>query len=133
MNTLIALCVSIVFFFVLFLCVYLVIKQFKIYEHELKESEQVEINCLKNVELLRKESLESYRKGLFDGISINKNNPLVVDHNPIKTIKEHESIIEKNEKQSLAEEEQIKADKLYQDGINRLMNYTGGDEDAENN
>ena len=52
---------------------------------------------LSDIELLRRESLDSYRKGLFDGLEINKGNPLNgVEQNPVKTIDEHKEIIETN-------------------------------------
>jgi len=48
------------------------------------------------IETLRSESLESYRKGLYDGLEVKKDNILVVEPKPIKTfIEREEEIINK--------------------------------------
>jgi len=126
---------SVVIAIMLFLCAFLEIKQFNRYEtryeNRVKDCERLESNCLNSVELLRKESLESYKKGLFDGLAINKNNTLVVDHNPIKTIKEHQTIVKETEEQTLKEKELAKEEEKYQKDLQEFMSYTGDVADEE--
>lgn len=56
---------------------------------------KLEVHDLVNqIESLRSESLESYRKGLYDGLEVKKDNILVVEPKPVKTFEEQKEVIE---------------------------------------
>lgn len=114
-NLLIAIILIVAFF----MCKITSDKQLEECKSQLIESKRMESSYLSNIELLRRESLDSYRKGLFDGLQINKDKPLnCIDSKPIKTIEEHREIVK-----------EAKADKkgldLLQEGYDNMMNYTG--------
>jgi len=77
-------------------------EEYKEFIDELKS----EVHDLVNqVESLRSESLESYRKGLYDGLEVKKDNILVVEPKPVKTfIDRQEEAINKQEFKEKQEE-----------------------------
>ena len=77
---------------------------------ELKEQIRIfrsdENKRINQIELLRSESLESYRKGLYDGLEVKKDNILVVEPKPIKTLEDHQEVLD-IKKAFKAKEEEI--------------------------
>jgi hypothetical protein len=70
------------------------------------------------MDLTRKESLDSYRRGLQDGISAAAQKPIYAPQNPVKTMDEHVTEVKESK-------EQAEANKSFTDGFNSIMSYTG--------
>ena len=85
--------------------------EYFIYAERMKEDNNIlkEDNAkyLNQIEFLRSESLESYRKGLYDGLEVKKDNILVVEPKPVKTFEELKEITE-NKKEFKVKEEEMK-------------------------
>lgn len=69
-----------------------------------------------------------FKEGLRIGMQTSKGVEPPKLNNPIEIVKE----IKKEHEQTLREKEQIKADKIFNEKMDRMMNYTGGDEDEDN-
>lgn len=84
--------------------------EYYIFAERMKEDNDIlkedKTKYLNQIELLRSESLESYRKGLYDGLEVKKDNILVVEPKPIKTLEEHQEIAD-IKKAFKAKEEEI--------------------------
>ena len=87
----------------------------KISQQNEKEAQQ---KLYDYMDFTRKESLDSYRRGLQDGILAAEQKPAYAPQNPVKTMAEHVE-----DKQESAEAKQ--ANKVFEDGFNAIMNYTG--------
>lgn len=70
------------------------------------------------MDMTRKESLDSYRRGLQDGVFIAESKPVYAPQNPVKTMEEHET--EVNETKAATE-----ANKAFAEGFSAIMNYDG--------
>ena len=71
------------------------------------------------MDMTRAEALNSYRKGLQDGIAMSQAKPIAfVEPKPIKTMEEHSTEIAESKEQS-------EASKAYNEGLSAILNYTG--------
>ncbi len=87
----------------------------KISQQNEKEAQQ---KLYDYMDFTRKESLDSYRRGLQDGLLAAEQKPAYAPQNPVKTMAEHVE-----DQQESAEAKQ--ANKVFEDGFNAIMNYTG--------
>ena len=102
-----------------FICKITTDRQINDYKDQSKGFKIMIASYLSDIELLRRESLDSYRKGLYDGLEINKGKQLNnIDSKPIKTINEHKEIIK-----TLATDK--KEIDLLQQGYDNMMSYDG--------
>jgi hypothetical protein len=70
------------------------------------------------MDLTRKEALDSYRRGLQDGLLATERKPAYAPRNPVKTMEEHVTEVKESK-------EQAEANKAFMDGFNSIMTYTG--------
>jgi hypothetical protein len=84
-----------------------------------KKAEDAEKMLYEYMDITRKEALESYRKGLQEGISIQtKQEPIEVAREPVKSVEEHKAEIVKTA-------ENIKAEREQEQFMSNLFGYTG--------
>ncbi len=83
-----------------------------------KELSELQRQLYDYMDMTRKESLDSYRRGLQDGISAAEQKPVYAPQNPVKTMDEH--VQDKQDSKEIRE-----ANKAFSDGFSAIMNYTG--------
>ena len=91
------------------------VESLKVSQKEASESKQ---KLYDYMDMTRAESLDSYRRGLQDGLSAAEKKPVYAPPNPVRTMEEH--VQEKQDN-----EEARKANKEFSEGFQALMNYTG--------
>jgi hypothetical protein len=97
----------------------------KMLSSALKRAEEAEKKLYEYMDITRKEVMESYRKGLQDGLNINlKQETPPAELNPVKSMKEHEINAEQTRK---AKEETDK----FMTGLQNLINYDGSPQKSD--